>query len=183
MSLNNHVGERPKHSSVSAKCLSEYEYNYNGVLYVWGFYEGMKYAHTHYGTYWVSWYLCNPAVLAPSFSSLALLALATFHLPYGATAWETPSLRICENPPILMETHPLWSFRWTLLKLFKRCGRNISHPTKWGHSIEDTLLLPLYMWKTTDESHHGLKAKQYAKSLCRQKRIYYKKTCDIYSFV
>ena len=57
----------------------------------------------YYGIYWVSWYLFNPAELAPSFSPLEV-ALATFHLPNGATAWETPpSLRICENPLILME--------------------------------------------------------------------------------
>ena len=145
----------------------------------------MKYAHAHYGTYWVSsWYLCNPAVLAPSFSSLALLALATSHLPYGAQRGRHPP------PSVFVKTHRSW-WKPTLFGLFaepcwsyfKRCGRNISHPTKWGHSIEDTLLLPPYLWRTTDESHHGLKAIQYAKCLCRQKRIYYKKTCDIYSFV
>ena len=106
MSLIKHAGERPKHSFVCAKWLDVY-----CIRSAWG----MKYASAQYGIYWVSsssstWYLCNPAVLAPSFSYLAL-ALATSHLPNGGTAWETPSLRICENPLILMEKPSLWSFR------------------------------------------------------------------------
>ena len=129
-----------------------------------------------YGIYWVSWYLCNPAVLDPS--SLGVVAtFSVYFKRYGCyisppkmgprRGRQPSSLRICEKPNV----QNLIFLVLLIINLQKATANEFESAMNVFQSSVEISRRPT------------LKDILEAKCLCQQKRIYFKKTCNKCSFV